>query len=122
MFRVLVARGGTTKRIVFRTCSQRCEQQEVGVVCSKECRCAVQGTLPQCRSALPEYTLLHILGRKPQKSYMSGALAIPGRVYELTAEWRDGPIVDVDFSDGALPGYFGDADEEAVWSITNLCV
>jgi len=41
-----------------------------------------------------------------------GALAIPGRVYELTAEWRDGPIVDVDFSDGALPGYFGDADEE----------
>ncbi|CAE7289499.1 PKHD1L1 [Symbiodinium sp. CCMP2592] len=41
-----------------------------------------------------------------------GALAIPGRVYELTGEWRDGPMVDVDFSDGALPGYFGDADEE----------
>ncbi|CAE7025977.1 rliB, partial [Symbiodinium natans] len=42
-----------------------------------------------------------------------GALAIPGQVYDLAAEWREGPVVDADFSDSALPGYFGeDADEE----------
>ncbi|CAE7214444.1 unnamed protein product [Symbiodinium pilosum] len=37
-----------------------------------------------------------------------GALAIPGQVYELNADWRSSPVIDIDFSDDAMGDYFGE--------------